>query len=293
MRHLGGAVALMALTLGGCGTTVPRMASLGQTDEQHYVDETNMVSFIRCELRAAVWEALAKEARTQSSDIANRSDWLRGWGAKISLKLVVEERSAASPGFTFNNTMRNVVLTFPNGPVTVGQAQNTAIGATLGSTATRTETIGFWLPFSLLLEEVETLQARPGAPTDAYASCEPRGAFLRGDLQLDQFLGAKLETAQTSGLLNRAEGRSPYETLIYQTAFVITRSGSLTPSWKLVHFSANPTAAFISGSRVETHDLTITMGPNPVTGPDQSVLNAHLAAQIGSEVARALSARQP
>lgn len=288
-----GAVALLAMALAGCGTTVPRMAAIGQSDEQHYVDETNMVSFIRCELRAAIWNALQAEAKDQDVLIANRSDWLRAWGAKVSLKLVVEERSSLAPGFTFNNTMRNVVLTFPNGPVTVGQTQNTALGLNVLAAATRTETIGFYLPFSLLLEEVAALQAMNGEASRLYEDCEPRGPFLRGDLQLDQFLTAKLQTAQTSGLLNRVEGRSPYDTFTYQTAFVITQGGNLTPSWKLVHLSANPTAPFFNGSRVQTHDLTITMGPSPTTGPDQNVVNAHLAAMIGSEVARALSVREP
>jgi len=259
------------------------MAGPGETDVEHYVNETNLISYVRCEIRSSIQGVLQREIDNGLAE-ADRSEWLRTWGVKVSLKLVVEEKASISPGFTFNNPMRNVILTFPTGGnVTAGQAQNTAIGASLGSAATRTETIGFYFAFADLLAE--------RALTEPCG--EPGGSFLEGDLQLDQFLEAKLQTARVPGLLSRRPDRSPYDTFSYQTTFIITTSGNLTPSWKLVYFSANSAVPFLNGSRVETNDLTMTMGPVEAGGPSQSVRDAHLAALIGDEVARAIGARQP
>lgn len=279
-------VLAVSLLTASCATSVPRMGRVGETTAHHYVDEANLVGHIKCELHDAVRDILKSE---EGNTIAEgySADWLKTWGAKVSLKLVVEEKFAVAPGYTFNNTMRSVVKTFPTGPaVTVAQSQNTAIGASLGSAATRTETIGFYYAFEDLLAE---------SPISKPCT-EPSGKFMEGDLKIREFMDAKILASRVKGLLPRRPGASPYDVFTYQIGFIITSSGNVTPTWKLVYLSANPSTPFLSGSRVQTHDLTLTMGPVKkdgagAPGPSDAVRDAHLAAMIGEEVARAIGGR--
>lgn len=274
------------LPLAGCATKVPRIANLGQTDEGHYVDETNLILHIKCELRDAVWKIADLELANPG---VPESKWLKGWGAKVTMKLVVEEKAALSPSFAFTNPMRNVIKTFPSGgPVTVGQSQATAFGASIGSAATRTETVGFYYSFANLLAD--------GRVTEP---CSTKSdTLLRGDLKIAQFMQAKILASQNPGLIPREPDASPFDTFTYQVGFVITKTANLTPGWKLQYYLINPTAPLLNGSRAQTHDLTLTMGPvqkddagNP--GPSDAVRDAHLAAMIGDEVARALGTLNP
>lgn len=278
-------VALAALIVCGCATNVPRMAEFGKSDVDHYIDESNIVGHIKCELHSAVQTVL--EIDTFKEDPRFSATWLNDWGAKIALKLVVEEKTALSPSFAFTNPMRNQIKTFPSGgPVTVGQNQSTSLGASIGSAATRTETIGFFYAFDDLLKE-----RRINEP----CSDGSRG-LLQGDLRILQFMNAKVQHSQVPGHVLRKPKQPPYDTLTYQVSFVVTKTANLTAGWKLQYYLINPTAPLINGSRVQTHDLTLTMGPvkkDAVTGPtpSEALRDAHLAAMIGDEVARAIGAR--
>jgi hypothetical protein len=56
------------------------------------------------------------------------------------------------------------------------------------------------------------------------------------------------------------ESVSPFETFTYEVQFIVTTSGNATPTWKLVHVSANPNGPFLSLVRARTDDVIITMG---------------------------------
>ena len=73
------------------------------------------------------------------------------------------------------------------------------------------------------------------------------------------------------------------DTVSYEIKFVIVSSGNVTPTWKLVRFSANTASSpLFNVGRTRTHDLIITIGPN-----SNATDNVHLANQIGSAVSNA------
>ena len=62
--------------------------------------------------------------------------------------------------------------------------------------------------------------------------------------------------------------------------FVIVSSGNVTPTWKLLAVSANPSGSLYSASRTRTHDLIITVGP-----PTGDTTAANFSLQVQSAVA--------
>ncbi|KWV48472.1 hypothetical protein AS156_18535 [Bradyrhizobium macuxiense] len=73
------------------------------------------------------------------------------------------------------------------------------------------------------------------------------------------------------------------DTVSLEIKFIIVTSGSITPTWKLVRFSANSgSSPFFNTGRTRTHDLIITIGD-----PSLISSNSHLASQIGNSVSSA------
>jgi uncharacterized membrane protein YgcG len=71
------------------------------------------------------------------------------------------------------------------------------------------------------------------------------------------------------------------DTISYEIKFVIVSNGNITPTWKLMKFSANTgSSPLFALGRTRTHDLIITIGPN-TTATD----NSNLASQISTGVA--------
>jgi hypothetical protein len=44
--------------------------------------------------------------------------------------------------------------------------------------------------------------------------------------------------------------------------FLVTLSGSVTPTWKLVRFTVNPSSPFFSATRSRTNEALIAIGPS-------------------------------
>jgi hypothetical protein len=298
------AALVAALLTGGCALTVPKVQKLGEASPTgEWLREANLVTHVKCEIHNAVSQVIEDDRLNrlridqmntgkpdrEKTPQALPIDWLKTWGVKVTLKLIVDEKAGVAPGFTFNNPMRNVIRMFPSGGnVTAQQAQNTALAAALSSGATRTETVGFFYGFDdLLKQKPNTMDCAPA-----------HGLMMDGDLRVLDFMRAKMLAAQVPGVMGRKYGQSPFDTLSYQVAFVVTATASATPSWKLVYLSANPTAPFLNGSRARTNDMTLTMGPATAGGygtvePNQAVRDAHLAATIGESVASAIRSLQP
>jgi hypothetical protein len=104
--------------------------------------------------------------------------------------------------------------------------------------------------------------------------------ILQSDLGIKEWLEGAMFTNVLLHSVDVPTGASPKPDVIsYEIKFVIVSSGTVTPSWKLVKFSANTSGDFFSAGRTRTHDLIITIGPN-----DQTTLQSHLASQIGNAV---------
>jgi hypothetical protein len=291
----------------GCGLSVPNMQPFAFTGDDAKVEglkESSLTGFIKCELHFAVqqmFDLAALDENNTKLDPINYPphpsiDWLRNWGATVSMKITVDEKSTLAPGLSYNSPMENIISTFSSGKVTTPQSFTFGVGASVSSDATRTENLSFYYPFSDLLAE--------GRIEKEYCSKAPPGT-IDADLKIDDFLRSKYEAATVGGLILHkvgvpADGSvSPFLTFTYEVQFVVTTSGNATPTWKLVHVSANPNGPLLALMRTRTDDVIITMGEvlkdekGKTIAPTPETLLQLQANLIGQAVASALRNPQP
>jgi hypothetical protein len=239
------------------------------------------------------------------------SDWI----AQLSLSLEVDESSALSPGVTFNQVMANSIKTFGVGnTVTTPQSFNLGFGATLSSTATRTDKFDptysiAWLilpntQHDICIQKndifyatgVVPAQSSPLIVSDLGIEKWLLGAMLTENLLPSQPpiqpKAAKKKPTKVADLSGNTGGSGssgsggggggslgPFSVSV-EIKFVIVSSGNVTPTWKLVNISANTgSSPLFSAGRTRTHDLIITVGP-----ATQQTQNSNLALQIGNSV---------
>jgi hypothetical protein len=173
------------------------------------------------------------------------------------MKITVDEKSALSPGLAFNSPMENAVSMFhTGGNVTASQSFTLGIGASVSSEATRVETISFFYPFSDLTAEGRYPKETCGNNSDG---------TIDGDLKIDDFMKSKLEMAKNPYLLLYKTGVpndgtvSPFDSFTDEITFIVATSANITPTWKLLRISANPSGPFFNAIRTRTDDVTITM----------------------------------
>ena len=298
------------LPLVACGFTVPKMQPFAVDDPKvEGLEESALTGFIKCELHFAIQQVLVLADDDQKNTKKNPIlypphpglDWLWKWGATVSMKIMVDEKSTLAPGISFNSPMENVINTFRfGGNVTTPQLFSFGLGGSFSSDATRTENISFYYPFSDLLAE---------GPISKDACHNGPSGTIDADLKIDDFVKSKYEAATTGGLLLHkvgvpADGSvSPFETFTYEVQFIVTTSGNATPTWKLVHVSANPTGPLLLLTRARTDDVIITMGEaikdqtGKTVAPSEATLiqlQANLIGQaVGSAVVSAVRNSQP
>jgi hypothetical protein len=110
-KHLFPLIICAASSLGGCssfGLFVPEMKEFYQAMDER-LDENVIVSQIKCELHKGVQDTLAEygpggDYYSPSTSNYN-AEWLRTWAAKVTLKLVVDEKSELSPGVSYFKQM--------------------------------------------------------------------------------------------------------------------------------------------------------------------------------------------
>lgn len=116
--------------------------------------------------------------------------------------------------------------------------------------------------------------------------------LLQSDLKLNEWLIAALLGTDTNST-NYTTFTTKDSVLTHEVKFEVVTGGELTPTWKLINATVNPSGTFLSGSRDRTHYLTITMGPTDIvpTGPgkgkrvpSRAAADAALASQIGVAV---------
>jgi hypothetical protein len=295
------------LPLMGCGFYVPKMQPFATDDPKaEGLKESSLTSFIKCELHFAVQQVLDT---SKANDDATKKDpvnfpprpgidWLKTWGANVSLKMIVDENSQFSPGLSFNSPMENVISTFPTGGnVTSAQSFAFGIGASLSSRATRTENVSFYYPFADLLDE------GPVTKEDC-SKGKSSPATIDADLKIDDFIKSKYVAATVGGLLLNKPGVprdgsvSPFLTFTYETQFIVTTSGNATPTWKLVHLSANANGPLFAAMRARTDDVLITMGEATKDEKGKTVPSSATQLQlqanlIGQAIASAVRNSQP
>src|ERR1700683_4076329 len=178
-RHLL-ALCLVASVLSGCGLTVPEIKEVWDRDfpgdpdikkDKPPFSGTAQIEFeirkkIYCELKDAV--QYVNQFTYWSSDTPNGPRTIHrmisdDWVVQLSLSLEVDESSALNPGVTYNEVLANAIKTFGVGnTVTTAQTFNLGFGATLSSTATRTDKFDPVYTIKFLMR-----------PFKSYDICEP------------------------------------------------------------------------------------------------------------------------
>lgn len=211
--------------------------------------------------------------------------------------------------FLTSSTSPLAAITYPF----VSTAQNYSLnfGGKASSQATRTETAGAYYNIGTLLRnakdnkryetEANSCDHQEIAEKDRiyyykakYEELSPTAQYLslltNNDLKIHEWLKTSLavETAIADmggnyAITGKDSSKSLGQNAItHEVQFVVLTEGSVTPQWKLVRVSANPTSTLFDTQRSRTHDLIITFGPKepkaPVAGLADAAKNDHNAA---------------
>lgn len=200
-------------SLAGCAVNVPHMGDIGTSSQQRVLNEIDLLGHIQCELHVAYdhakdvleWENEQGLKLNPPAPLEDTS-WIDGWGAKINFEFQVEAKSAITPGLTVAKPLRNAIRTFDNGPVTVARTRGGKLGAGITRDITRTETIAYFFPFSNFKYRALPVRVKGEKPAevDWKQECSQKTHITSDDnLQIYDFLHAKLELAATPGLLGQ------------------------------------------------------------------------------------------
>ncbi len=250
--------AAIALFVGGCGAYVPKMQEWHEPPETQKITENRIINHIKCELHKGVDDAIRKYYGAGQRS-GNKADWIKHWLATVTLKLTVDEKGSANPGLSRVRTLSDT------------RSFTLGAGGNASSEATRIETISFTYPLR------ELRSARP-----VVNPCEKAGELLiEGDLKIGQFLDKKIFLSTVPGTII-----GPYRAFSYEVTFVVVYGSSVTPTWKLVEFKANPDSPFLNATRTRTHEVTITIAPPGDAAAEAAAI--HNAALIGQAAAAAI-----
>ncbi|WP_315702924.1 MULTISPECIES: hypothetical protein [unclassified Bradyrhizobium] len=258
------ALTLFAVGLSACGWVTPAFDPLARSPYDTGIFVNRIANQVKCELGKAVYDVIMEY---QEKD-ANPVGWLATWGAKATLKIIVEEQSNLSPS----------VLVTPPGTFSLNA------NGSLSADATRTETVNFYFVFADLLDpKTHRLPAREPKLCEHYSDI-----LIESDLKLKEWVetvGLLASTPKTVSDPFKSGG--PLDTTSHEVQFVVTLTGGITPIWKLVSVTVNPSGTFLGATRARTDDLLITMGPMTSIAPGgrplvstQAIDAAHLGAQI-------------
>ena len=288
-------LSLMSL-LGGCGTMTPHMKLFTSDRTDPYAEaasEIDLIGYVKCVLHASVAEQIANSDRAKDGHGPGEVplDWLRDWGAQISMVLAVDEKSTLAPGLSFTSPIANAISTFSTGgSVVSGQSFALGLGASVSSEAIRDKTVSFYYAFADLLTE--------GKDADWGKRCGTNeSGIFDGDLGVRSFFVETGRLASNPKLLLRKAGvpatASPFLTLTHHVKFIVVSSGSVTPTWKLLRVTGNPSGPFASAIRTRTDDITITLGAsttaeNGAKAPSTDAHDQFFANLIGQAVAAAI-----
>jgi hypothetical protein len=282
MRASRSIVGLVAsISLSGCGLFVPEMQEFPNSKDSEKFDENMVVNQIKCELHKGVQDTLNDPLFSSAAPVPGNSiNWLRTWGAKVTLELTVDEKGSLNPGIS---------LVEPFSAPSKGLF-SLGIGVGGSADATRKETIGFQYAFADLLAE-----------GDINGPCaNEKGILIHSDLKIGDFIKNKAFVARVPGTIV-----SPYTAFNYEATFLVSYGGSATPSWQFVRLTVNPNGPFASASRSRTQHVIITLGqtepstpatPTTLAAParvSREVEAVHDAAIIGYSVATAIQSLQP
>jgi hypothetical protein len=265
--------------LGNCGTYVPDIVIPNEKNSTAFLIN-RILNHAKCELRAAVRKAHNDDVKNADRYHKRELSWLDSATAKITIKLIAEEKGALNPGLSFRQLFPSAVSNFSNKTsVTTPQSSAVGLGGLLQADATRTENIDYSYVIKADFLENQT----KGLVTDR-PCIEPGGVFLDADLKIQDWLdGATLPFLIAANVPSEVDNTAP-DVLTHEANFVVMASGNITPSWTLVNVSANTANSLLAAGRTTTGDIIISLGqPSKVSqAHDIAKLNSGFSAAVKS-----------
>lgn len=248
-RLLAAAAVCLVPIISGCGTVVPQIQEITQTEEEGKSLVRNIIANITCEVQESVLALY----------VYRPSTFMDEWGVQINLLLTIEEKTTLSPNVGW----------FPNNIFSLGA------GVSAGGVATRVDKINSYFTIQELRNRVACdPRLRPGGPM-----------LMASDLKLTQWLSNAVTAGETGAIrFQNSDAFKASGVLSHEVRFLVTTTGTLNPAWVLSRVvSVNPTGPLFSTSRDRTHDLIVTFGPTEDgVRPAPTAANSALASEIGA-----------
>jgi hypothetical protein len=121
--------------------------------------------------------------------------------------------------------------------------------------------------------------------------------LMQSDLKLSEWLSSALIGDDTNTVSYVSFTPKDTDVLTHKVRFDVVTGGELTPTWKLIRATVNPSGTFLSAHRDRSHQLTLTIGPTevatvgPAKGkriPTRAAADSALASEIGVAVANSV-----
>jgi hypothetical protein len=268
-----------ACLVGGCGTQLPDIVAGGEPNATAIL-VNRILNHAKCELRDAVIAAHNEDLDNARKYGQRRLEWLDKSTAKITIKLIAEEKGALNPGLSFKQLFPSDVTTFTNKTtLTTPQSAALGVGGLLQADATRTENIDY-----TYVIKADFLDNQTKGPVKPRPCNEHGGIFLDANLKIQDWLSGAVTPFLISAAVPSEADRTAPDVLTHEANFIATANANVTPSWTLVNVSANTAVNLVAVGRVTTGDLIISLGQAGKVGPahDISKLNSGFNAAVKS-----------
>jgi hypothetical protein len=262
--------ALFPLGIGGCGMYTPLLEP-GQEPHLTGILANRIVGHVKCELgRAILAEVNYDKENAAQNHTKRRYPWLDNWAGTLTLTMQVDERSSLAPGVTWTD------------PLPRAQSFTLGAGVAASADATRKQQVDY--VFNVQNDFIHG--GIPGQYDEPTKRCQDEDGrvLIEGDLQIKDWLDSALFPFDTS----IPDAKVP-DVLTDDLTFVVSFNGNVTPSWKLVRVSVDPSSPLFSATRTRTNEALIALGPSKSTtsgksapGPSQTVIDFRNISLIGS-----------
>lgn len=279
----------LPLVASGCGLYTPMLEAGDDVPENHVtgVLVNKIVDHVKCELgRAILYEINYDKANAAKNHVPRNLTWLDTSSGTLTITMSVDEKGSLAPGATWTDPLQAVGKT--------AQSFSLGLGASASADATRKQQVDF--VFDVKKDFVDNKQFREfndSGLTPAPCKDEYGRALIEGDLRIREWL----DSAVFARDITKNVDMGPPDVLTDDITFVVAYSASVTPSWKLVRWSVNPSSPFANASRTRTNEALIALGPAGKTakgkgaapsGPSQTVIDFRNITLMGSALSISL-----
>jgi hypothetical protein len=263
-------LAVCSSFVSGCGTYLPNIVVSNEPHATAFLIN-KILNHAKCELRDAVIIAHNRDLENARRYHKRTLQWLDQATAKITIKLIAEEKGTLNPGLTWKRLLPSIVTKFANQTsVTTQRSTTFGVGGLLQSDATRTENIDY----SYVIK-TDFLGNKTEGPVEPRPCKEPGGFFLMANLKIQDWLdGVTLPFLISANVPSEVQDIPP-DVLSHEANFVVTTNLNGTPGWTLVNISS-ATGAWATAGRNRTGDLIVSLGKSA------KVQEAHNIAKLNS-----------